>query len=54
MDEVKSEMLTLKFRNNAPSLDIAEGAQIPQMYYKTNEPSLDRKQLLDAIKKAFK
>lgn len=53
MDEVKSEMLTLKFRNNAPSLDIAEGAQIPQMYYKTNEPSLDRKQLLDAIKKGI-
>ncbi|MCU5522729.1 siphovirus Gp157 family protein [Bacillus sp. TK-2] len=53
MDEVKNETLTLKFRNNAPSLDITEGAQIPQMYYKTAEPSLDRKQLLDAVKKGI-
>ncbi|ATI60407.1 siphovirus Gp157 family protein [Bacillus cereus] len=53
MDEVKNETLTLKFRTNAPSLDIAEGAQIPQMYYKSVEPSLDRKQLLDAVKKGI-
>ncbi|AXK19159.1 siphovirus Gp157 family protein [Bacillus sp. COPE52] len=49
---VKNETITINFRNNAPSLDIKEGAAIPSKYYNTPVPApvLDRKKLLDDVK----
>ncbi len=46
----KTDLFSFNVQNNAPSLDIADDAKIPSEYYIEQEPKLDRKALLDAIK----
>ncbi|PEZ66396.1 hypothetical protein CN372_04830 [Bacillus anthracis] len=50
---IKTPTMTVSIRNNAPSLYIEESAQIPTMYYKSSEPTLQRKELLDAVKRGI-
>ncbi|HDR7786423.1 siphovirus Gp157 family protein [Bacillus cereus group sp. Bc252] len=50
---IKTPTMTVSIRNNAPSLYIEESAQIPAMYYKHSEPTLQRKELLDAVKRGI-
>lgn len=51
--KIKTPTMTVSIRNNAPSLYIEESAQIPAMYYKHSEPTLQRKELLDAVKRGI-
>lgn len=51
--KIKTPTMTVSIRNNAPSLYIEESAQIPEMYYKHSEPTLQRKELLDAVKRGI-
>lgn len=51
--KIKTPTMTVSIRNNAPSLYIEESAQIPTMYYKPSEPVLQRKELLDAVKRGI-
>lgn len=51
--KIETPTMTVSIRNNAPSLYIEESAQIPAMYYKESEPKLQRKELLDAVKRGI-
>lgn len=49
--KIKTPTMTIYTKNNAESLHIKDDAFIPAMYYKTSEPTLQKKELLAAIQK---
>ena len=51
--KVKTLLFSYNIQNNAPSLDIETEQFIPEDYYIKQEPKLDRRCLLDAIKKGI-
>lgn len=46
----KTDLFNFNIQNNPPSLDIADDADIPQEYWIAQEPKLDKKKLLAAVK----
>ncbi|MCW6661864.1 siphovirus Gp157 family protein [Aerococcaceae bacterium NML201209] len=51
---VRGEVLKINIRNNAPSLVVQDGANIPKGYYIPQEPKLDRTALKQAVKQGAK
>lgn len=47
---IKSELFTFNIQNNPPSLNIEKEDAIPFEYYIPQQPKLDKKELLNAIK----
>ncbi|HHI3608484.1 TPA: siphovirus Gp157 family protein [Bacillus anthracis] len=50
---IKTPTMTIYTKNNAESLHIKDDASIPAMYYKASEPTLQKKELLAAIRKGI-
>ena len=47
---IKSELFTFNIQNNPPSLNVEDEMNIPFEYYIPQQPKLDKKELLNAIK----
>jgi type I site-specific restriction-modification system R (restriction) subunit len=50
IDKLKGTMFTVSIQNNPPSVQIAEGAKVPDKYYVPQPPKLDKMALLDDLK----
>jgi len=48
--KIKTLLFSYNIQNNAPSLDIATEQFIPEGYYIKQEPKLDKRSLLEAVK----
>lgn len=53
-DKIKGKLFTLTIQKNAPSLDISDEKKIPKKYYVKQDPVLDKKSLLEALKEGLK
>ena len=50
IDKLKGTMFTVWIQNNPPSVQIAEGAKVPEKYLVPQEPQIDKRTLLDDLK----
>jgi hypothetical protein len=50
IDKVKGTMFTVSIQNNPPSVQIAEGAKVPEKYLIPQEAKVDKRALLDDLK----
>lgn len=48
--KVKTPLFNFNIQNNAPSLDIIDDRYIPKEFYIEQEPKLDKRELLSALK----
>ena len=49
-EKIKGKLFTISMQNNPPSVDVTDARVIPMAYYVEQEPKLDKKSLLDALK----
>jgi len=49
-DKVKTALFSFGIQNNPPSLDIIDDRYIPSDFYEEQEPKLDKRSLLNALK----
>ena len=50
IDKLKGTMFTVSIQNNPPSVQIAEGAKVPEKYLIPQEAKVDKRALLDDLK----
>lgn len=50
IDKLKGTMFTVSIQNNPPSVQIAEGAKVPEKYLIPQEAKVDKRTLLDDLK----
>jgi hypothetical protein len=50
IDKVKGTVFTVSIQNNPPSVQIAEGAKVPEKYLIPQEAKVDKRALLDDLK----
>ena len=50
MDKVKTPLFTVAMQNNPPSVNVLDEAQIPKQYYIPQDPVLDKKAVMAALK----
>ena len=50
IDKLKGTMFTISIQNNPPSVQIAEGAKVPEKYLIPQEAKVDKRALLDDLK----
>lgn len=50
IDKVKGTMFTVSIQNNPPSVQIAEGAKVPDKYLIPQEAKVDKRTLLEDLK----
>jgi len=50
IDKLKGTMFTVSIQNNPPSVQIAEGAKVPEKYLAPQEAKVDKRTLLDDLK----
>lgn len=49
-DKIKTTLFNFNIQNNPPSLDVINDAYIPKEFYEEQQPKLNKRELLNAIK----
>ena len=49
-DKIKTNLFSFGIQNNPPSVQIADGTKIPEVFLIEQEPKIDRKGILEALK----
>jgi hypothetical protein len=53
VDRIKSTIVSIGIQKNPPVLNIQDGADIPEEYYRQRDPEIDKRKLMQDIKEGF-